>query len=600
MKKRIRQPELKLHTKAAMSDDFTLDELTLPQTDLDDLGKWMDETSSEMDKWLAQTPLGIDELLGCNDDVYERTTFNKGYKVKLGRDCIRFWFPYSETFLNSFKTSLSSRRFDWGRKCWYTPIAPKYATELVEFLIIENVYDKADIDERVLFLTDIDYEAANEDEYEIPTTLKGELYPFQADGARYLARKKRAFLADDQGLGKTIQALAAIEMLDAYPCVVVCPSIVKEVWRDEVGKYLPHRSVAVLSGRSGFAPPADIVVVNYEVVAWRVESLKTMVFKSVIVDESHYIKSGSTARAKACVSLADGIGVRFALSGTPLLNHPREFASQIRFLGRSTEFKPLLKYIVSQHKVNSGEQRIFEDLGSILKKRCLIRRRKEDVLKDLPPKREQEVVFNCSLPSYGQAEQAYYEERALRGYEQDKAGGRLFTLLKALGEAKVDITIEWIEVFLESNDSKLIVFAHHKDVQLAIAKHFDSLALAGSMSEDYKRRAVSSFQSDPAKRLIVCSLKAASTGITLTAASNVLFVERGWNDATHQQAIDRCHRIGQRKPVTAYYLTVANTLDEFMAARIADKQRSIDGTIRATETDTKSALDDVVRRIEAE
>ena len=572
-----------------MNDDLILDEITLFQADLDDL-----------DEWMAQAPRGLDELLASNEDSYGRTTLNKEYRVELGRDCIRFWFPYSETFLNSFKASLSSRRFDWGRKCWYTPVAPKYATELIEFLIREHVYDKADIDERVLFLTDIDYEAANEDDYKIPSTLRGELYPFQEEGARYLARKKRAFLADDQGLGKTVQALAAIEMLGAYPCVVVCPSIAKEVWRGEVGKHLPHRSVAVLSGRSGHTPPADIVVVNYEVVAWRVESLKAMGFKSVIVDESHYIKSGSTTRAKACMSLAEGAGVRFALSGTPLLNHPREFASQIKFLGRSTEFKPLLRYIMSKHRVSSGEQLIFEDLGSILKKRCLIRRRKEDVLADLPPKYEQEVVFHCSLPSYGQAEQAYYDERALRGYEQDKARGRLFTLLKALGEAKVDIAIEWIEVFFESSDSKLIVFAHHKEVQLAIAKHFDSLVLSGSMSEDCKRQAVYSFQSDPAKRLIVCSLKAASTGITLTAASNVLFVERGWNDATHQQAVDRCHRIGQRKPVTAYYLTVANTLDEFMAARIADKQRSVDGIIRATETDTKLALDDVVRRIKAE
>ena len=169
--------------------------------------------------------------------------------------------------------------------------------------------------------------------------LGGELKPFQRAGVSYLLERRRAFLADEQGLGKTIEALAAIEAAGAYPAVVVCPASLKLNWLREIERWLPGRSARALAG-TGASPPgeqAQITVVNYDIVAARLDELSGLRPRALVLDEAHYCKNAAAKRTQAVQRLAGEVpadGMVLALTGTPVVNRPAELISQLRILGR--------------------------------------------------------------------------------------------------------------------------------------------------------------------------------------------------------------------------------------------------------------------------
>ena len=173
------------------------------------------------------------------------------------------------------------------------------------------------------------------------TRLGGELRPFQRAGVAYVLQARRTFLADEQGLGKTVQALAALEADDAYPAVIVCPAGLKLNWLREIERWLPHRSVHVING-TGVAPmEAEITVLNYEIVHAHRVRLQLRRPKALVLDESHYVKNPRAKRTQAVRRLAEALpegALKLALTGTPVMNHPDELIAQLRILGRLQEF----------------------------------------------------------------------------------------------------------------------------------------------------------------------------------------------------------------------------------------------------------------------
>src|SRR4051812_43768931 len=158
-------------------------------------------------------------------------------------------------------------------------------------------------------------------ELEIEDRLGGELRPFQRAGVAYALWSRRTFLADEQGLGKTVEALATLEADDAYPAVVVCPASLKLNWQREIAHWLPHRSVTVVSGTSGVHESADIVVLNYEIVPAHRQRLGLRVPKALVLDESHYVKNPRAKRTQAVRRLVGGLApdaLRLLLTGTPV------------------------------------------------------------------------------------------------------------------------------------------------------------------------------------------------------------------------------------------------------------------------------------------
>ena len=433
--------------------------------------------------------------------------------------------------------------------------------------------------------------------------LGGVLHPFQRAGVRYALERRRTFIADEQGLGKTVQALAALEADEAFPAVVVCPASMKLTWQRESRHWLPGRSVEVLDGRgpgawSEAARNAEIVVLNYDILDAHSRQLADIGPEALVLDESHYVKNPRAARTKAAMELAgrlpDG-ALRLALTGTPILNRPEELIAQLRVLGRLGEFGSGAR-LARRFKAAGSDDRLHWNLRA----RCYVRRTKKQVLPQLPSKRQETVpVMLSNEAAYRLAEQdviAWLQTLPLdlRTIDAKVAAAlraeqlvRLNSLRQLSGQGKLPSALAWISDFLVSGEP-LVVFADHVAVQRALVERFpDSVHLLGSDSSRARQRAVDAFQREDGPQLIVCSLRAASQGITLTRASNVAFLELDWTPARHDQAEDRLHRIGQESAVTAYYLLAAGTIDQTMAELLQRKRSLInavtDGQVRSEE-----------------
>jgi superfamily II DNA or RNA helicase len=441
----------------------------------------------------------------------------------------------------------------------------------------------------------------------IEEVLGGELEPFQRAGVAYVVQARRTFLADEQGLGKTVQALAALEEDGAYPAVVVCPASLKLNWEREARRWLPHRSLAVVSGTGTVAPSADITVVNYDIIHAHRTRLALRRPKALVLDESHYVKNPRAKRTQAVRRLADSLApdaLRLALTGTPVMNHPEELIPQLRILGRLEDFGSGARF-ARRFQGIGAEERIHWHL----RRRCFVRRAKADVLPQLPAKRQVAVpVALDNERDYRLAEEdviAWLREQPLDLRELDRKVAaalraerlaQLNALRRLASAGKGNAALAWIDDFLAS-DEPLVVFAGHRAMQDRLVERFpDALHLLGRDSITAREAAVRGFQAGEAQ-LLVCATRVAGQGITLTRASNVAFLDLEWTPAMHDQAEDRCHRIGQHDAVTAWYLLAAKTIDETMLELIERKRRVVDAVTDGRAHDDEAVMDGVVRAL---
>jgi SWI/SNF-related matrix-associated actin-dependent regulator of chromatin subfamily A-like protein 1 len=454
---------------------------------------------------------------------------------------------------------------------------------------------------------------ATDAELQLPR-LGGELKPFQRAGVRYALERRRTFLADEQGLGKTIEALAAIEADGAYPAIVVCPASLKLNWAREIARWLPHRGVQLIVG-TGSAPLrlADISIVNYDILAPRLQALSALGPRALVLDEAHYCKNAAAKRTQAAQRLAASLprdGLVLALTGTPVMNRPAELISQLRIIGRLAEF-------------GSGAQfgRRFQGpdaslrLHWHLRSRCFVRRLKAEVLPQLPPKTRAIVPVELDNEAeYRLAERdliAWLRTQPLDLRELDvKVAAalraerlvRLNALKLLAAEGKLHAALAWIHDFLASGE-RLVVFARHRKIQRAVLERFQgALHVLGDDSHAARDEAVAAFQQPDGaggtrNQLIVCSLELAGHGLTLTRASNVAFLELDWTPAKLEQAEDRCHRIGQQDAVNVDYLLAAGTIDETIATLLQRKRAVIGAVTDGRQQDEEGVLDAVVREL---
>lgn len=479
-----------------------------------------------------------------------------------------------------------------------------------------------------------------------------ELYGFQRAGVAYALEHGRTMFGDEMGLGKTVQALATVEMQDAYPVLVVTPAVVKLNWQRELNGprinppyegWLPHRGVTILEGRKpGPLNGDDVVIVNYDVLGGWADTLTKHGFRSIIFDESHYLKNGKAKRTKAAKAISKTIPLRLMLTGTPVLNRPVELISQLDVLGRLEEFGGFWGFA---HRYCAAFKDTFgwnlkgasnlDELHSKLRATCFVRRTKAAVLGDLPPKQRITVPIDFDRTHYRKVEAELKVwlkkrlledsewtakiERLLKGNGRHPDGeimdaqaemearekwrrlGRAEALVKiealkqTAAEGKLEPVTEWIREFLDAG-RKLVVFAHHRKIVDGIADAireagFGVVTLTGSTTGDARQSVVDRFQTDPEVRLMVANMQAGGVGITLTAASDVAFVELPWRPGDLTQAEDRCHRIGQSDTVTAWYLLAADTIEEKIGGMLDSKRAVVD---KATDGTDGIAPDDTI------
>ncbi len=454
--------------------------------------------------------------------------------------------------------------------------------------------------------------AATDAPLEVPG-LGGELKAFQRAGVQYLLKQRRAFLADEQGLGKTVEALATIEADGAYPAIVVCPASLKLNWMREIGRWLPGRSAQMLDGNQGALAAADLTVVNYDIVAGRLEALTLLAPRAVVLDESHYCKSPGAKRTQAAQRLCAAVpdeGLIVALTGTPVMNRPPELISQLRILGRLGDFGSGAQF-GQRFRGPGAHQRLHWHLRA----RCFARRLKAEVLPQLPAKTRAVVPVGLDNESdYRLAERdviAWLRTQPLdlRQLDAKVAAAlraerlvRLNALKLLAARGKLRAALYWIHDFLSSGEP-LVVFARHREIQHAVLERFpDALHVLGEDSQRARDQAVRAFQGteSTANQLIVCSIEVAGQGITLTRSSNVAFLELDWTPAKHDQAEDRCHRIGQQNAVNATYLLAAGTIDETIATLLERKRAVIGAVTDGREEDERGVVDALVAELRGE
>ncbi len=449
--------------------------------------------------------------------------------------------------------------------------------------------------------------------------LGGEIKPFQRAGVSYLLAQRRAFLADEQGLGKTIEALATLEADRAYPAVVVCPASLKLNWLRELEVWLPHRGVQTLvgtgaahpsAGRSWPAMGAEITVVNYDIVAARLQELRSLEPRALVLDESHYCKNAAAKRTQAVQRLSAAMpqeGLVLALTGTPVMNRPAELISQLRILGRLGDFGSGAQF-GKRFRGPDAHLRLHWHLRS----RCFVRRLKADVLPQLPAKRRAIVPVELdNEPEYRLAERdlvAWLQSQPLDlGELRAKVAAalraerlvRLNALKLLAARGKLAAALAWIHDFCSSGE-RLVVFAHHREIQRALLARFPAaLHILGEDSHAARDAALRAFQAPdgPENQLIVCSIEVAGQGLTLTRSSNVVFLELDWTPAKHDQAEDRCHRIGQEDSVNASYILAAGTIDETISTLLERKRAVIGAVTDGREDDEEGVVDALVREL---
>lgn len=316
-------------------------------------------------------------------------------------------------------------------------------------------------------------------------------------------------------------------------------------------------------------------------------------YKTVIVDEVHYVKSPKATRSKLVCGLIAGIGRRgkaIALSGTIVPNRPIELWPLLNAMGITSKglvpfgrryadawlapFGPKGKK-VWQLDGSSNEA----ELRALLAPHT-IRYTKAQVMPELPPKTWRVIALDLPAPRQEKA----FDLASLRALDESLAFEALSDVLKMHGERKVPRTLEYIENQLADNP-KVVIFGHHREVVGQLTEKlgaYHPVKILGGMSHKAKQLAVDTFQRDPECRVIVGQNVAMGVGHTLTAASHVVIAEGSWVPGDLEQMGDRCHRIGQRDNVTVDLMTISGSIDEHMLHRALSKQETVDAVVPVT------------------
>jgi len=441
--------------------------------------------------------------------------------------------------------------------------------------------------------------------------------PYQRAGVAYALGRPSTLIADEMGLGKTVEAIAVINADSAAQSVlVVCPASLKLNWQRECERWLV-RDLAVGVAAKAYPDDADVVIINYDLLGKWEKKLRRA-WDVLIVDECHYVKNKEAQRSKRLYALE--AARKLFLTGTPILNRPAELFPIVSHLAPEVfpKFWDFAQRYCAPIQTNfgwdvTGASNLVE-LHEVLRGTIMVRRTKADVLKDLPPKRRQVIeIGSDAVSKLIAAERDAWERhrtrlgelrasarrvagdnappdalgdpetRAALRRDVAEAFGELSKLRHATALAKVPLVLEHLEAALQESP-KIVVFAHHRDVVERLAEPFGDRAvtLTGGDTAERRQAAVDRFQTDPSCALFIGSITAAGFGLTLTAASHVVFAELDWVPANMTQAEDRTHRIGQKDSVLVQHLVLEDSLDASMVRTLLKKQEVIDAAVDGT------------------
>ena len=459
------------------------------------------------------------------------------------------------------------------------------------------------------------------------------LKPYQAAGVAHLEKwNGTALIGDEPGLGKTAQVMAYAFKNHRFPMLVILPKTLLLNWRNEITRMLGTQLKVLVVGfvpnkrrleqlkrqypHVSFSktpqPGFDVTLINYDIVKRNLQVLENIQYDYVAVDESHKIKNAKAQRTLAILRLVTGKepvpnrkgvfrvlhkgvpSVTF-MTGTPIVNRPLELWTTVSTIADWVpQFSNFMKFATRYCDAQrtrfgwdfSGSTN-QDELNKLLLDTVMIRRRKEDVLKELPPKTFVTVPLEFDRAEYDSVAHAFegsgnwkqgMETLVRHGGNPARSDEAIVAINKCreiAAYAKLDSTVEWILDYVEEGE-KLVVFAHH---QLMVNTIHDRVRdagvgvrmIRGGISPEARAQAAEDFQTDPTVKVIVINTTSGGFGITLTAAKACAFVQLPWTPGDLIQAADRVHRIGQTDNVTVYNLVAEGTVEEDIAMLIMAK-----------------------------
>ena len=409
-------------------------------------------------------------------------------------------------------------------------------------------------------------------------SFNGRLMSFQQEGLAFLLQHDRCLLADEMGLGKTVQALAWLAATQSFPVLIIPPAHLTRNWQEEAGRFLSldgeKPRIHVIRGLKPYdLPEADIYIMHYLLLRGWKEVLPTLPLRAVIFDEIQELRHTGTEKYSAASLLAESCEHVIGLSGTPIYNKGGEIWNVINildfhFLGDWESFSREWCYGYGSAVVIKPDL-----LGDYLRREGLmLRRTKQQVLKELPPKRRlvQELDWNDKV-------YARLMEPILPQVLRWRTDGTLTASARAMleeqisqrarqatGVAKAPYVCQFVRALLEGGE-KVLLFAHHHEVMDEYKKELRAFApgfITGRETSAMKDRAVERFMTE--KTDVLCISLRAASGLNLQRATCVVFGELDWSPAVHSQAEDRAHRIGQEDSLLCYYLVAPQGSDAAM------------------------------------
>lgn len=447
---------------------------------------------------------------------------------------------------------------------------------------------------------------------------------YQMDYLYYAVNHGNHINGSGVGCGKTKMAIFYAEMLDLFPCMVVCPASVKSGWLREWKETNPDRRVSIISTSS---PPedfeADVIVINYDILGKRVtkengktsleirlDGMKKKSFSLVIADEIHFLKNRKSIRSKSFKKLAHKVPSVIGLTGTLIMNRPAELLNILMLIERIKEIAPDDQYhhyfferYCNMKETNfgmdiSGASNIKE-LNRLLKECCYFQVSKRDALKELPPISEN--VVECEITNKRAYKKAkgdllqFIEDKFKDEEKVEKAARaeflvKLSTLKQLSLEGKEKFIKKWVEEWMEANEEeKLLVFASQSTILTKIAEEFkEGLLITGGTTTKKRDEILQKFFSQKESRVLFANIGCLGTGVDglQKVCSNMAILELPPRPSDLVQVIGRLERSGQKNPVTIQYLLSPETIDQDLWEMLKGKKDVTDMLNKGFQDDT--------------
>lgn len=529
------------------------------------------------------------------------------------KDWVYIGFEYNRCFIDMMKKEFKAK-YNIATKEWYFQIGLEDSFKLKSFLELNRFENR-----KVVLPCEIELKESSKaiDEDILREMIEYLDFPmkprdYQIEGITYMINHGNCINGCECGTGKTMQSILYVEVLDLFPCLVICPSSVKSSWLKEWKQWNPNRTIHVIDSKDGENTDwkADVTIINYDYLYKRGKSKEEIKLRysrslskkwgTVILDEIHLCKNPKSLRSRSVKKIVKKSTKVLALSGTLIMNRPQELINVLDILGRFKEIFPNLQYFLYRY-CNAKRTRFGLDcsgasytleLNSIISHYCYFRKSKRDVLTELPDVINQTV--NCPITNkkeYKQAEDdliTYLEGIDIEAVERALKAEHLVRIsnLKRLSlEGKLNFIEQFLKDWTESNeDDKIIVFGTLKEPLKQLYQKFkdESELVVGECSTEEKMNKVERWKKE--KQILFANTATLSTGVDglQKVCSNMIFVEYPVGPTDLEQAISRLERMGQKNSINVYFLLSDETIDTRIGEIFKEKSKVINAVNKGT------------------